>query len=243
MVKDSYYFISDAHLGLDEEKQRGQEKKLVEFLESIKESAKELYLVGDMFDFWFEYNTVVPADYFKVLFALKKLSLSGTKIVYVGGNHDFWEGDFLEREIGIEVHFKPITINLGIKKVVLNHGDGFLKDVLNFDLAKKILRNKLNIFLYQLVHPDIGIPLGRFVARQIRNYVYKKTDFEKAHFDYRRAAIEFLSHADVDVIIMGHTHKPDLYKKNGKIYINLGDWISNFTYAVFKDGEFQLKKF
>ncbi len=243
MSKNKLYFVSDAHLGMNTKEEDISEKKLVDFFNFIKDSAKELYLVGDIFDFWFEYRTVIPAGHFKVFVALHNLFLSGTKIIYVGGNHDFWKGNFLTKEVGMEVHFEPITVEIGGKKVLIHHGDGFLKSTLNFSFSKKILRNKVSIFLYKLIHPDIGIPLGRKVVGRIRENVYKKVDLDKARLEYRQAAIKFLEDSDVDALIMGHTHKADFYSKDSKTYINLGNWISDFNYAVLEDRKFYLKNF
>ena len=243
MNQNKTYFISDAHLGINSKEENINEEKLVKFCNFIKDSAKELYLVGEIFDFWFEYRTVVPSRHFKVLNAFHNLILSGTKIIYVGGNHDIWKGDFLTKEVGIEVHFKPITVDIDGKKVLIHHGDGFLKNTLNFNFAKKILRNKAFIFLYKLLHPDIGIPLGKATIKKIRERVYKKVDLDKARLEYKKAAIEFLQNSDIDVLIMGHTHKADFYNKDGKTYINLGNWITDFDYAVLEEERLYLRKF
>jgi len=243
MEKNKLYFLSDAHLGSYLRKDKNNEEKLIEFLNSIKNSAKELYLVGDIFDFWFEYKNVVPSQHFELLFALHDLIKSGTRVVYVAGNHDFWRGDFLSKKVGIKFELGSITKEIGDKKIFICHGDEFLDSALNYSFLKKILRNKFNNFLYRLIHPDLGIPLAKLVAKKMRSKVDKKLDFERLSREYRMAAERFLQRSDFNVVILAHTHKAEFYRVGDKIYINLGNWISDFDYAVFENGEFSLKKF
>jgi UDP-2,3-diacylglucosamine hydrolase len=240
--KNKIYFVSDIHIGRKSKESEEGERKFIDFCKSIKKTAQKLYLVGDIFEFWFEYKTVIPSEYFKVICALRDLITSGTEIIYVGGNHDFWKGNFLTKEIGINVYFKPIEASIGKKKVLIHHGDGFLRSVLSFRFIKKILRNRVNIFLYKLIHPDIGIPLGKIVARAIRENNFKKINLDKAQIEYRKKAIEVLNNSEIDVIIMGHTHKKDFYSEDEKIYVNLGYWPNDFSYVVFEGGDFKLKK-
>ena len=241
--KTKVYFVSDVHLGKDSENSEIKKEKFVEFCKFIKGKAKKLYLVGDIFEFWFEYREVIPSEYFEALSVLRDLVLSGTEVVYIGGNHDFWKGNFLTDKIGIKVQFQSLKVNIDERRVLIHHGDGFLKSTLDFSFAKKILRNKVNIFLYKLVHPDIGIPFAKFIAKKIRNKTFKEVNLEEVKLKYREKAMEVLDNSEIDVIIMGHTHKEDYYKKDDKLYINLGCWEEDFNYAVFERKDFKLKKF
>jgi len=242
MKKNKVYFVSDIHLGRKSEKSEIKKEKFIKFCRSIKGKAQKLYLVGDIFEFWFEYRKVIPYECFDVICALHDLVVSGTEVIYIGGNHDFWKGDFLTEKIGIKVQFQPLKVNIGEKRVLIHHGDGFLKSVLDFSIAKKILRNKINIFLYKLIHPDIGIPFAKFVAKILSKKTLKELDLEEVKKKYREKAIEVLSNSEIDVIIMGHTHKRDYYKEGEKIYINLGCWEEKFNYAVFEKEDFKLKE-
>ena len=141
----------------------------------------------------------------------------------------------------MEVHFNPIEVKIDSKKVLIHHGDGFLAKTLNFNFAKRILRNRVFVFLYKLLHPDLGIPLGKAMIEKIRERVYRKVDLDEARLEYREAAIDLLQNSDIDTLIMGHTHKADFYNKGSKTYINLGNWITDFDYAVFEDGKFYLR--
>jgi UDP-2,3-diacylglucosamine hydrolase len=243
MSKKVIFFIADAHLGSLFKKEDLREKKLISFCDFIKDTADRLYLLGDIFDFWFEYKTVVPADYFPVLSAFHNLVKSNTEVIYVGGNHDFWTGSYLTDSVGIRVHFSPVTETLQGKKIHICHGDGFLRKDPGYLIIQWILKNRVNRFLYKLIHPGIGIPFAKFVSSRSRRYVDKRLDIDKVVKDYRMKAGEFLGHSEVDALIMGHTHKADLQEFNGKTYINAGNWLSAFDYVKLEDGEFSLGRF
>lgn len=244
MLRTKYYFISDAHLGAESAvKSSVREEKLVAFCDFIKDSAKGLYLLGDIFDFWFEYGPVVPSEHFKVIAALHNLSRTGTRIVYVGGNHDFWDGDFLTREAGIEVFFEPVTVNLDGKRILLHHGNGVLKSDWSHAVLKMILRNRINARLYRLIPPAIGLPIAKAISRASRHWSDTCVNNEKVTQDYRQAAERFLENPDIDAVILAHTHFADLQKIRGKTYANTGNWLKDFNYLILEDGEFSLKKY
>ncbi len=227
------YFFSDVHLGMNDDKeQQMREAKLLDFLAHVAETGDRLFIVGDLFDFWFEYKTVIPRGYTRVIGALSKLKELGKEVHYIAGNHDFWLGDYLTEELNIQLHFDELIYEINGKKFFLHHGDGIAKDDKGYRLLKRVLRNKTNIFLYRLLHPDFGIPLAKWVSSYSRNH--NKFDVLDDS-DYREEAQLRFSEG-CDYAIFGHLHSPIMDEYDGKYYVNLGDWIEHFTYAVF-DGE------
>lgn len=243
------YFISDAHLGAEgKEKEKIKEEKLLAFLHKIKEDGEFLYILGDMFEFWFEYKNVIPKDHFKILSQLRRVVDSGIEVNYVVGNHDFWLGDFLTAQIGIKIFKGPIEVNHQEKRIFLAHGDGLAKKDWGYRILKKILRNKVNIFLYRLIPCDLSYPLAKFVAGKSRAQAEKR---EKWYLeDYRNFANEKIRQS-FDAVILAHTHVPTLENLgrdpmdslHGGIYLNIGDWFKNFTYGKLMEGKFYLEKF
>ncbi len=227
------YFFSDVHLGMAEtEAQDQREEKLLAFLEHVRQTGERLFIVGDLFDFWFEYRTVIPRGYMRTLSALGNLRELGVELHYVAGNHDFWIRDFLTSEMEIQVHFDPIEYTINGKRFYLNHGDGIAKNDGPYRFMKRIFRNRTNIFLYSLLHPDLGIPLAKWVASLSRSHQNGKLIDDS---DYRELAMQKFQEG-FDYVIFGHLHNPTLQEYGNKTYVNLGDWIDHFTYALF-DGE------
>lgn len=233
-----HYFISDAHLGAaDTEDDRQRESRLLNFLKYVEDTGSSLYIVGDLFDFWFEYRTVIPRRYINVIFALKRLSDKGIKIEYVIGNHDFWLGDFFESQLGILIHHDPICLTIDSKRYYVGHGDGLAKDDVGYRFLKKILRHPLNIKLYRLLHPDFGYKLALFCSNLSRNHRAVKDN----HSDYLSFARERFAEG-FDGVILAHTHSPLEVTEHNKTYINTGDWINNNSYAVLEEGRLRLEK-
>lgn len=237
-----YYFLSDAHLGSRLKGRDEREDKLVRFCARIS-GAEALFLVGDIFDFWFEYRHAVPSAHFNALHALRKLASSGTSVHYIRGNHDFWRGTFLTDNIGIELVSGTATYKLSGKRVRIRHGDGFLGKSNGYSLFRAVVFNPVNNFLYRLIHPDLGVPLAGWVSGLSRAHVEKTLDLEKVQLDYREAAARDLETADCDALIMGHTHKADLLEQRGKVYANTGNWLTDFDYLLLEDGKFTLHQF
>src|SRR4030095_11141682 len=153
-----HYFFSDVHLGVKpslEEKER--EKKLVGFLETIRSDAEKLYIVGDLFDCWIEYRKVVPKGYFRTLAKLSEMADQGIEIHFFSGNHDFWLNTYLRDEVGMILHEAELATEIEGKRFYIIHGDGLSKGDLGYKIIKKILRSRINQFLYSLVHPDLGV--------------------------------------------------------------------------------------
>lgn len=239
-MNEVVYFLSDAHLGADsEQKERLKEKNLVSFLDQVKKEGDYLYILGDLFEFWFEYKNALPKKHFDVLVKFKELTQKGVKVNYVAGNHDFWLGDFLNTEIGIKIHKEPISVKHQGKRIFIIHGDGLAKKDRAYRILKRILRNRTNIWFYRQLPPDLGIPLAKKVAHLSRTHTSKK-EYQLA--DYVNFAREKIQQG-YDAVIMGHTHHPMIKDLGKGIYLNIGDWIENFTYGKLMGGKFLLEKF
>ncbi len=233
------YFFSDVHLGLGTpamEKQK--ENRLLGFLRSILPTSEYLFIVGDLFDFWFEYKTVIPKGFHRTLAALQEFTDRGVRVHYLAGNHDCWMGDFFQQELGVELHAEPFEMTVDGKRIFFHHGDGLATNDLGYKLIKPVLRNKFNIGLYRWLHPDIGVKLARGSSRTSRQYTtHKHYGEEVGMIACAREQIE----RGVDIVMMGHRHKPNRVQIGQGTYVNLGDWIAYNTYAELTDGALQLK--
>lgn len=244
-MKKIVYFLSDAHLGSESfEKEKNKKMMLFSFFEKIKRDAEALYILGDLFEFWFEYKNTIPKEHFDVLTKLKEITDLKVKVCYITGNHDFWLGDFLKEKIKIEIFLEPTTVFHQEKKIFLIHGDGLAKKDAGYRFLKKILRNKVSISLYRLIPPDLGIPLAKKVASLSRSHASKK---EKALDDYMDFAKNKLEQG-YDAVVMGHTHYP-MIKNLGEdlpgqgIYLNTGDFFERFSYGRLEQGKFFLEEY
>jgi UDP-2,3-diacylglucosamine hydrolase len=233
------YFFSDAHLGLGTiEEDRKKELRLIRFLDSIRRDAERIFIVGDLFDYWFEYKTVVPKKYFRLFSKLAELTENRIAISFIAGNHDYWMKDYFRDELGVEVHKVPVETEICGKRFLIHHGDGLLKDDLGYKILKIVLRNRVNIFLFSLLHPDIAGWLARSSSRTSRRYTSNRK--------YESSGMQMFAankiNAGFDFVIMGHNHVPSRHKLGNGVYVNLGDWISENTYAVFDGKKLELKK-
>ena len=239
-AKQKVYFISDAHLGENNSQvEKAKEDRLIAFLRHISHDAAFLYVVGDLFDFWFEYKQAVPAWHHRVLHQLAALVRQGTRVIYVAGNHDFWLGDFFTREVGMEVSPGPMAVEHQGLKLFVAHGDGLAGKDKGYRILKKILRHPLNIWLYRQIHPDIGIPLAKLVSSSSRAYTDQRALELVA--EYEQAAQQKLSQG-FDAVILGHSHYPILRHFGEKTYLNIGDWITHFTYGMLQGGNLILQR-
>jgi UDP-2,3-diacylglucosamine hydrolase len=239
MPKISAYFISDLHLGArDDEEERVKQQRVLRFLKSLRTQATHLFIVGDLFDFWFEYKYVTPKECFEFLYELKRLTEQGVTIHYLAGNHDFALNSFFIQHLNIQTHLNELEIELGGKKFYLFHGDGVAGRDVGYRILKKIVRNKMNQRLFRLLHPDFGIPLARFVSGSSRKYTNQMNHLRDERDYIAFAARKF--EAGFDYVLMGHRHNPLVHEVQGKKYINLGDWIENFTYAFFDGTDLKL---
>ncbi len=238
------YFMSDAHLGSRViPDNRAHEKKVVAWLDFIKKDASALFLMGDIFDFWFEYRMVVPKGYTRFLGKLSEMADSGIEIHFFTGNHDLWTFGYLENEIGMKVHYKPVTLTLGSKKFFLAHGDGLDPDDKGFHLLRKLFHSKFAQRLFRAFPPSLGQELGyrwsahnRKVILNEDNAYQGENNESMVHF-----AKKYAQTHDVDFMIFGHRHIPlDLQLVDNKRVIILGDFVSFFSYGVFDGEDFSL---
>lgn len=239
------YFLSDFHLGApDYESSLVREKKIIRFLEEIRKDALHIFIVGDMFDFWYEYKTAVPRGFVRLLGKLGELTDSGITISFFVGNHDMWMNGYFEKELNIKVYYHPEAFEFSGRKFLIGHGDGLGPGDHRYKLLKKVFRNKISQALFGALHPSWGIGIANYFSRKSRAatgktdehflgedkewlLTYSKERLAKEHFDY---------------FIFGHRHLPlDLTAGPSSRYINLGDWINYNSYAEFDGKELQLK--
>ena len=232
------YFISDIHLGFKPlAEDRKTEKLLIGLLRKIASTAETLVIVGDLFDFWFDYRKVIPKQYYRILTEIGKLVEKGIKIEYLIGNHDFGHYRFFKEEFGIEPYEDDIQREYYGKKFYLSHGDGKSHNDTGYKILKKILRSSINQKLYRLLHPDCGIWLASGSSRKSRHYTdskdYGKSDGLK-EFAFKKIDEGF------DFVIMGHRHiLEEADYKQGK-YINLGAWMKEPYFGRFDGNKFEL---
>jgi UDP-2,3-diacylglucosamine hydrolase len=233
------FFFSDVHLGLGERVQeKAKENRLLEFLDHIFPETEQLFIVGDLFDFWFDYKTVIPRGFHRTLSALQRFTDSDKTVHYLVGNHDCWMGDFFQTEIGVHVYRGPFMVTIQGKKVFIHHGDGLAENDLGYRFIKPILRNPLAVRLYRWIHPDIGVPLARGSSRSSREYTRQK------HYGEEQGMVAFaekLIGQGMDIVVMGHHHRPSSVQVGHGMYVNLGDWITYNTYGTMADGTMTLQ--
>nr|NQU89314.1 UDP-2,3-diacylglucosamine diphosphatase [Bacteroidota bacterium] len=248
------YFISDFHFGIpDREASSVREHKFMRWLDMVKAEAKEIFLLGDLFDFWFEYKTVVPKGYVRLLGKLAEIVDAGIPIHFFRGNHDMWAFDYLEKEIGMKLYRNPIIREFWDKKVFISHGDGLGPGDHGYKFIKYVFERKINQSLFRWIHPDIGTRLGLFWSRRsryanlIRESREKEADIEP---DFQKARLAIFcknwlpKNGHIDYFIFGHWHIPNIELiGDNSYYVHLGDWITHFTYGEFTRDGFVLKEF
>lgn len=238
------YFLSDAHLGsLAIAHRRTHERRLVNFLDNIKEKAEAVYLLGDIFDFWYEYRTVVPKGYTRLLGKISELTDKGVEVHFFTGNHDLWINDYFEQECGMIVHREiSFTTEIYGKLFYLAHGDGLGAEDKKYKILRRIFHNATCKRLFSALHPRWGVQFGLNWAKHSR-LKHERAGGDppymgEEHEDLIRFSKGYLStHADINYFIFGHRHiELDLSLSPTTRTLIIGDWISRFSYAVF-DGE------
>lgn len=241
------YFASDFHLGVDAKfSSKERELQIIRWLEEIKEDAEAIYLVGDLFDFWFEYNSVIPKGYVRFLAKLASLRDSGIPIYVFTGNHDMWMFNYFEEELGIPVFRSPITKTFHGKTFFIGHGDGLGPGDYGYKFLKKIFANPICQWLFARIHPNFGFGLANFWSNKSRDANKAETQFLGEEKEWLLIyANEQLEKKAVDFFIFGHRHLPIDYtlKNNKSRYINLGEWMNYNSYAVFDGQELRIKFF
>jgi UDP-2,3-diacylglucosamine hydrolase len=245
-AKKKIYFISDIHLGAPALKNnREREILFARWLDDIKKDAAELYLMGDIFDFWWDYKKVVPRGFTRILGRIADLTDNNVPVYFFPGNHDLWVFDYFKEELGVEVHKKEIVKEIEGKKFFLAHGDGLDAGDKGYIFLKKIFTNKNMQWLFSRLHPNFALALAHKWSEHSRMSKLDKVDvFDKNSEGMYKFAENFLERENIDYFIMGHRHimineKIGEYSK----FILLGDWINNFSYGVFDGERFELKKY
>lgn len=243
------FFASDFHLGADAVlSSRERERQIVRWLDSIAPGAEAVYLVGDLFEFWFEYRTVVPKGYNRFLGKLAELRDGGLPIHIFTGNHDLWMFGYFEDELGIPVYRQPIQTEWAGKQFFIGHGDGLGPNDRGYKLMKKVFTNRANQWLFRWFHPDLGIRLAGVSSRASRDAMPEE---ERSWLGEEREWLVQYCHRKIDrgvepdYFIFGHRHLVvDWRLKNGRSrYINLGDWMSFCSYAAFDGKEMEVRFF
>jgi UDP-2,3-diacylglucosamine hydrolase len=256
-VGKKIYFLSDFHLGAPDHKSSlEREKILVQFLDEIKNEAAEIFLVGDMFDFWYEYRKVVPKGYVRLLGKLAELSDAGIAMHFFVGNHDMWMRDYFQQELNIPVYFEPKEFERAGKYFLIGHGDGLGPGDHGYKRLKKVFRNPVSKWLFGILPPLLGMGLANYMSRRSRaqtgasEEVFLGEDKEWLIIYCKEVA----ARKKIDFFVFGHRHLAIDYRLSpispeGKgvgaeaRYINLGDWIRYFTYAVFDGANMELKSY
>lgn len=241
------YFASDNHLGAPTaEASRPREKKFVAWLDEIKEDAAAIFLLGDLFDFWMEFKTVVPKGFTRTLGKLAEISDSGIPIYYFVGNHDLWMNGYFEEELNIPVFHKPKEFTFNNKTFFIGHGDGLGPGDKGYKRMKKVFTNPFCKWLFRWLHPDLGVRMAQHLS--VKNKLISGDDDAKFLGEDNEWLVQYckrkLEDTHRDFFIFGHRHLPmniDL-NANSK-YINLGDWIQYYTYGVFDGETMELKEY
>jgi len=241
------YFASDFHLGVpDRESSLIREKKVIRWLTEVSKDAEEIWLLGDIFDFWFDYKKVVPRGFVRLLGKMAEIVDNGIPITIFTGNHDMWFFDYLPKEIGVTLHRKPVARSWSGNTFLIGHGDGLGPGDQGYKFIKKVFSNKVCQWLFRWIHPDIGIGIADFFSGKSRA---STGEYDKVYLgdDKEWLAIyarEVLETTHYNYFIFGHRHLPiDIEVGEKSRYINLGEWINYFTYAVFDGQELKLLTF
>jgi len=245
--KTKIYFASDQHFGIpNPESSRVREMKFISWLDEIKEDAECIFLLGDLFDFWFEYKKVVPRGFVRVLGKIAELRDSGIPIYFFVGNHDLWMGDYFQKELDIPVFDRPKEFDFGGKRFLIGHGDGLGPGDKGYKRMKKVFAHPFSKWLYRWLHPDIGVRFAQYLSTKNKlisgqeDVIFLGEDKEWL-VQYARRKLEIKHY---DYFLFGHRHLPmEIKVGENSTYINTGDWITHFTYAVFDGADLKLCRY
>lgn len=241
------YFASDFHLGVpDYDTSLEREKKLIRWLDFVSKDAEVIYLVGDIFDFWFEYRTVVPKHFVRLLGKLAELSDRGISVVVFSGNHDMWLFDYFPKELNIVVHKQPIKVQHQGKTLYIGHGDGLGPGDIGYKFIKKAFSHPFCQWLFRWIHPDIGMRLANFWSGKSRQANSSPEKFlgesKEWLFLYSKQKVQQMP--DVNYFVFGHRHLPlDMQVSENARYINLGEWLHHCSYGVLDNGRLTIRYF
>jgi UDP-2,3-diacylglucosamine hydrolase len=240
------YFASDFHLGVPtDEKSRLREQMILKWLDHVSKDADAIYLVGDMFDFWFEYKNTIPKGFVRFQGKIAEITDRGIPVHFFIGNHDMWMFDYFPKELGVEVHRAPIEFLYQGKKIMVGHGDGLGPGDRGYKFIKLIFSNRFFQWCFARIHPNTGIGLANYFSRKSRAKTGQADEvFEGEEKEWLvHYCKAYLQHSPVDYFVFGHRHLPlHIQLTEDSTYINLGDWIQYYTYAEFDGTSMYLKK-
>jgi UDP-2,3-diacylglucosamine hydrolase len=239
------YFASDFHLGTPTyEESRVRELKIVNWLTAIQNDALEVFLIGDIFDFWFEYKRAIPKGFVRLQGKIAELVDSGIKVHFFIGNHDMWMFDYFPTELGVEMHRKERAFDLLGKKFFIGHGDGLGPGDKGYKFIKKVFANRFCQWLFERIHPNFGIGLANFWSRRSRAKGKEPQTFLGEDKEWLVQYCKEKSQSEpYDYYVFGHRHLPiEFSLEDGSKYINTGDWLNHYTYGVFDGEKFELIK-
>ncbi len=244
------YFASDAHLGAPYIRdKRVHEQIFIDFLRFASKDADRIYLLGDMFDYWFEYRSVVPKGYVRFLGELCRLTDSGVEVHIFTGNHDAWMFSYLQRECGLQVHTHDVQTEICGRTFHIGHGDevGWRRDC-KYMILKKLFRSRIVQFCYRLLHPDLGALIAKLWSGSSRKKNNKQTWMhsfrgEEREYQLLRAREMLSEGAAIDYFVYGHRHIVHQQQLGRAQFAIIGDWVRNFTYALYDGTDFQIKRF
>ena len=246
-INKKIYFASDQHFGAPTvEESKIREQKFVNWLDFIKKDADVLFLLGDLFDFWFEYTEAVPKGFVRVLGKLAELSDQGIQIHFFVGNHDLWMRDYFEKELNIPTYHEPKEFILNGKSFFIGHGDGLGPEDKGYKRMKKVFTNPVSKWFFRWLHPDIGIKIAHYLS--VKNKLISGVEDVKFLGEEHEWLIQYskmkLTEKHYDYFVFGHRHLPlEIAIAENSKYINTGDWIVHFTYGEFDGNQFVLKKY
>ncbi|WP_457610647.1 UDP-2,3-diacylglucosamine diphosphatase [Lutibacter sp.] len=247
VINKKIYFASDQHFGAPTtEESKVREQKFIDWLDTIKSDAEIIFLLGDLFDFWFEYKKAVPKGFVRVLGKLAVLRDSGIQIYFFVGNHDLWMGDYFEKELNIQVFHQTKEFTFNNKTFLIGHGDGLGPGDKGYKRMKKLFTNPISKWLYRWLHPDIGIRLAQYLS--VKNKLISGEEDVKYLGEEKEWLVQYckkkLTEKQYDYFVFGHRHLPlEIAISETSKYINTGDWITYFTYGEFDGEELVLKNY
>ncbi|TVR56576.1 MAG: UDP-2,3-diacylglucosamine diphosphatase [Gemmatimonadales bacterium] len=238
MSSSPAFVASDIHLGTGRPERAAA---FCQWLEFVAARSRHLILNGDIFDFWFEYESVIPRGHTRTLGLLAKMVDSGIRVDFVGGNHDWWGGSYLEEEVGVQFHRQPVRLEVAGARALVAHGDGLGPGDRGYRVLSSVLRNRLTCWAFRWVHPDLGARVARFVSRTDRRPSVVEDGSPalalRAPILERWAREELLADPELDLVLLGHTHTP--VKREvapGRFYLNSGDWLHHRTFLELREG-------
>ena len=241
------FFASDFHLGVpDHEQSVAREKRIVRWLDSIKHEAHSIYLMGDIFDFWFEYRHAIPKGFIRLQGKLAEITDSGIPVIFFTGNHDMWMFDYFTKELNIPIYRDPIELEVSNQKLLIGHGDGLGPGDSFYKVLKWFFNSSVCQWLFARIHPNLGIGIARFWSKRSRISNTKRE--EKFQGEENELLLHYCKELEKknhhDYYVFGHRHLPlDLKVSENSRYVNLGEWVHFNTYAEYDGKQVSLKNF